>query len=96
MATNPNFSAHDLIPFARPEALTEPEKLLAAYFSSSSVGLCILDTELRYLALNQALAEFHGFPFPTTSEKPCVRFWETLLPIGSSPSFNACSPRANR
>ncbi|MGA1988012.1 MAG: PAS domain-containing protein [Candidatus Sulfotelmatobacter sp.] len=62
MATNPNFSAHDLIPFARPEALTEPEKLLAAYFSSSSVGLCILDTELRYLALNQALAEFHGVP----------------------------------
>ena len=62
MATNPNSSADNLIPFARPEALTEPEKLLAAYFSSSSVGLCILDTGLRYLAINQALAGFHDVP----------------------------------
>ena len=35
--------------FAHPEAFAEPEKLLAAYFSSSTVGVCILDSGLRYL-----------------------------------------------
>jgi formate hydrogenlyase transcriptional activator len=51
-----------LIPFANPEALTDPEKLLAAYFSSSTVGLCIIDSELRYVAINNALAEINGVP----------------------------------
>ena len=54
--------AADLIPFAHPEALSEPEKLLAAYFSSSTVGLCILDSDLRYLAINNTLAEINGVP----------------------------------
>ena len=61
MSTDP-FLAGDLIPFARPEALNEPEKLLAAYFSSSSVGLCILDSEMRYLAINHTLAAMNGIP----------------------------------
>jgi formate hydrogenlyase transcriptional activator len=56
--------AGNLIPFAYPEALSEPEKLLAAYFSSSTVGLGILDTELRYIALNHTLAEINGVPAP--------------------------------
>jgi formate hydrogenlyase transcriptional activator len=51
-----------VIPFARPEALTEPEKLLAAYFSSSSVGLAIVDSDLRFLAVNNTLAEVNGIP----------------------------------
>ena len=54
--------AVDQIPFAHPEAFTEPEKLLAAYFSSSTVGLCILDSELRYLAVNSTLAAMNGIP----------------------------------
>ena len=45
-----------------PEALSEPEKLLAAYFSSSAVGLCIFDPEGRYLAINEALAQMNGVP----------------------------------
>ena len=51
-----------LLPFASPDALVEPEKLLAAYFRSSSVGLCVLDANLRYLAINEALAEMNGVP----------------------------------
>lgn len=51
-----------LLPFASPDALVEPEKLLAAYFRSSSVGLCVLDANLRYLAVNEALAEMNGVP----------------------------------
>ena len=61
MATNSAVNG-DLVQFARPEALTEPEKLLAAYFSSSTVGLCILDSETRYLAVNKTLAAMNGIP----------------------------------
>ena len=44
------------------EALLESEQLLSAYFSASKVGLCILDTDLRYLAINHTLAEMNGIP----------------------------------
>ena len=60
MADDPVFGIDDLMPFAHPEALNEPEKLLAAYFRSSTVGLSILDSELRYLAINDALAAMNG------------------------------------
>ena len=46
--------------FAEPNGLTEAEKLLALYFSSLSVGVCILDTGLRYLAINHAIAAITG------------------------------------
>jgi formate hydrogenlyase transcriptional activator len=42
------------------EALLESEQLLSTYFSASRVGLCVLDTDLRYLAINQTLAEMNG------------------------------------
>jgi formate hydrogenlyase transcriptional activator len=35
-------------------------ELLTDYFSSSTLGLCILDTEFRYLAINRVLAEKNG------------------------------------
>jgi len=44
------------------EALVESEQLLGAYFSASQVGLCILDADLRYLAINRTLAEMNGIP----------------------------------
>ena len=50
------------IPSAYPEALTDPEQLVAAYFNSSAVGLSILDSNLCYLALNEALAAMNGRP----------------------------------
>jgi formate hydrogenlyase transcriptional activator len=52
------------IPLAHSEPLGEPEKLLATYFNSTSVGLSILDSQLRYLAINNTLAEIHGIPAP--------------------------------
>lgn len=57
-----SFDSDNLIPFAYPEALAEPEKLLAAYFKSSTVGLCILDRNLRYVAINETLARMNGIP----------------------------------
>jgi formate hydrogenlyase transcriptional activator len=58
----PAFGTGNLKAFAHPEALTEPEQLLAAYFSASSVGLGILDSDLRFIAVNHKLAEINGIP----------------------------------
>jgi transcriptional regulator with GAF, ATPase, and Fis domain len=40
--------------------LSQVESLLGAYFNSSTIGFCILDSELRYLAVNEALARMNG------------------------------------
>jgi formate hydrogenlyase transcriptional activator len=55
-------ASDDFIPYAYPEALADPEKLLAAYFNSPAVGVCILNAELRILAINDKLAEINGVP----------------------------------
>jgi len=65
MPNNPGYFNSDLpVPLAHIEPLSDQEKLLATYFSSSSVGLSILDSQLRYLAINNTLAEIHGIPAP--------------------------------
>ena len=61
-STDSSSAAHRIIPFARPEALTEPEQLLAAYFRSSTVGLGILNSDLQFIAVNDALAGINGVP----------------------------------
>jgi formate hydrogenlyase transcriptional activator len=38
----------------------DPDRLIATYFQSSTVGLCVLDPELRYISINNALARIHG------------------------------------
>jgi formate hydrogenlyase transcriptional activator len=48
--------------FALPEFLSEPEKFLSAYLNSAAVGLCILDSDLRYVAINDTLAAMNGLP----------------------------------
>jgi formate hydrogenlyase transcriptional activator len=58
------FEASEWNAFAQPDAFAEPEKVLEAYFGSNTVGLAILDSELRYLAINRALAEMNGVPAP--------------------------------
>src|SRR5436309_629101 len=45
-----------------PEAFSEPEQLLAAFFGASTVGLAILDDQLRYQAINNTLAAMNGVP----------------------------------
>jgi len=51
-----------LVSREHPEALIEPEKILRAYFNSPNIGLCILDPELHYLAINRSLADMDGVP----------------------------------
>jgi formate hydrogenlyase transcriptional activator len=53
-------ATNDLISFAHPKSFSEPEKQLAASFNSSTVGLCLFDADLRYIAINKTLAEING------------------------------------
>jgi formate hydrogenlyase transcriptional activator len=63
MGTKPlDFGTQDPISLVDPRVFADPEQLIAAYFNSSTVGLCILDTELRFLAINDALAQINGIP----------------------------------
>jgi PAS domain S-box-containing protein len=54
--------ASDSIPSIHIEALSDPEKLIATYFGSSTLGLCVLDAGFHYLAINNTLAEMNGLP----------------------------------
>ena len=47
---------------ALPNALGEPHHLLSALFGSSTVGVAICDRQLRYRAINDALASMNGLP----------------------------------
>jgi formate hydrogenlyase transcriptional activator len=52
----------NLFSFATPEALLNSEALLCAYFKVAKVGIAILDTNLRYVAINHTLAEMNRIP----------------------------------
>ena len=51
-----------VVAYTTPDAFSEPEQLLAAFFSASNVGFCILGRDLRYLAINHTLAAIDGIP----------------------------------
>src|SRR5947208_4162657 len=46
-----------------PEAFSEPEQLLAAFFGASTVGLAILDDQLRYQAINIVRERYEAFGY---------------------------------
>jgi signal transduction histidine kinase len=48
--------------YAKTRAFSETEQLLEAYFGSATAGLAICDRELRFQAINQALATMNGLP----------------------------------
>ncbi len=47
---------------ALPDPLGEPDHLLSALFGSSTVGVAICDRQLRFQAVNDALASMNGLP----------------------------------
>src|SRR5579863_4957596 len=46
--------------FAVPVSLPEWEELLKTGSEASGVGLCILDTDYRYVAINDTMAQMNG------------------------------------
>lgn len=57
------------------------EALLNDFFYSAPVGLCIIDEELRYIKINQQLAELNGLP---VSEHIGKNLYQVLPEIASS------------
>lgn len=43
-------------------SLTDPSQLITAYFKSTTIGICILDSDFRYLSINDTLARMNGLP----------------------------------
>lgn len=62
MTDSENIERGLFVALEHPEALTEPEELLKAYSNSTNIGLCLLDSGFRYLAINRTLAAIHGLP----------------------------------
>ena len=49
-------------PFSSQSSLIDVEQMIAAYFNSSTIGFCVLDAGLRFLAINETLAGMNGRP----------------------------------
>jgi formate hydrogenlyase transcriptional activator len=54
--------AKDNLPSSLAELLMKSEELLTTYFKASNVGFCVLDTEFRYIAVNETLARMNSMP----------------------------------
>ncbi len=57
---DPTTKGTDEGPFAIPESLSEWEQAIKHHFIAPKVGLCILDTDFRCIAINQTLAHING------------------------------------
>lgn len=62
MLAEARFSSNNPFPFWDAVASSDLEKILAAYFQASNIGFALLDSELRYLSINEALAQMNGVP----------------------------------
>lgn len=62
LTADENAGEGDPVSSSQDPAFSQAEKLATEYFSSSPVGICILDDECRYLAINDALAKMNGLP----------------------------------
>jgi len=62
MSTQAEARINRVLACTTPDAFSEPEQLLAAFFSASNVGFYILDKDLSYVAVNHALADINGRP----------------------------------
>jgi PAS domain S-box-containing protein len=49
-----------MAPYSKPEAFASFPLELEAIYATAPIGLCVLDTQLRYVRINQHLAEING------------------------------------
>ncbi len=54
---------------SRNEGSRSPVESLVAYCNAASAGFCLLDRELRYVAINDVLAALNGMPAPEHLQK---------------------------
>ncbi|HVI80176.1 MAG TPA: PAS domain-containing protein, partial [Candidatus Acidoferrum sp.] len=62
MSTSPLlFDAVPWNPIGPPE-LGGTERLIRKYWNSDSIGVCVLDAQLNFISVNEALARINGLP----------------------------------
>src|SRR5207253_4959541 len=91
--------AGDEHPLMVSEALAGSERLLEAFSRTSEIGFAILDSELRYQAINRCLARLNGMPakahlgfgvreiFGELSEREAEPFYHRVLALGQTSHF---------
>jgi len=67
------------------ETLDVPLQVLAAFFSTSTVGLAICDRKFRYVAINDALAKMNGIPTRSHRGKTIRQILGRLAPAVEGP-----------
>ena len=63
------------------EAIHSEALELDHLYQTAPVGLCLLDRNLRYLRINELLAEFHGKPVSEHIGRPIREVLPALAPI---------------
>jgi PAS domain S-box-containing protein len=70
---------------AQPKAFEYSEQLLTSFFGTSTVGLAICDRRMRFLAVNDTLAQMNGVPagahIGRTMREILGEFTDTIQPI---------------
>ncbi len=52
-----------------PGNFEDAEQLIAAYWDSPSIGVCVLDPQLKYVSINDTLARINGIPVSAHRDK---------------------------
>lgn len=65
---------------AASEKIREQLESLEAIYNNLPVGICIVDTELRYVSVNRRLAEMHGLPVEAHHGRPVREVIPALAP----------------
>ncbi len=60
MSTSPLFLQFSGLPPIGPDISGESGQLIAAYWNSENVGVCVLDARLKFVSVNPALARING------------------------------------
>jgi PAS domain S-box-containing protein len=64
----------------RTEALRRSQAQINAFFASAQVGMSIVDSELRFVKVNETLAEIDGLPVQEHVGKSIREVWPNLAP----------------
>ncbi|MGS0753543.1 hypothetical protein ACVBEH_01540 [Roseateles sp. GG27B] len=65
-------------------------------YATAPVGLNTFDTQLRYLRINQMMAEMNGLPAEQHMARACAMCWRGNWPMWSNLSSVKCSQPAGR
>lgn len=73
---------HDVTPLKQAEnALRERQAMLSAFLAASPIGMLMLDREMRYIAVNPALAAINGLPVEAHTGRTVEEIVPKLAPV---------------